>query len=338
MSNEHKVRFKGFANVWTPVLGSNALKDKPYPVMLAGEKLVLFRGAQGASALIDRCPHRGVALSLGRVRDGCLACPFHGWRFDGQGSVTVIPWNANTQDLQYRTEALPTREIGGVIWVYTAIGSTAPDLPYLATLLSKRRTSVVQERVFNTHWTRSMENALDAPHLPFVHRRTIGFGLRKKGDGASVMNTDFTHTAYGGRIHWEVEGSDSRGDRGAIDFYAPNVMRLLFNPKEEDIPAQLMAVVPIDEHRTRMMAILPPGLTFFKFLNSIIGPRLMWEDGHVVESSDPFEIPETGHDLSVKSDKATLAFRRYYDQVLRRSGIEVPGSPIAFNRSQRVNV
>jgi phenylpropionate dioxygenase-like ring-hydroxylating dioxygenase large terminal subunit len=332
--HERNIRFKGFANVWTPVLGSGMLKEKPYPLMLAGEKLVLFRGLQGASALIDRCPHRGVALSLGRVREGCLECPFHGWRFDGQGEVTSIPWNANTKELHYRTEAIPTVEVGGVIWVYTAIGVAAPELPYLAKKLAERGGSVVKEKLFHTHWTRAMENALDAPHLPFVHRKTIGIGLRKKGDDHSVMETSFTDTEYGGRVSWWVEGSDFGGHRGGIDFFTPNVMHLLFSPKEEAVPEQLMAVVPVDEQRTRMISILQPGFSLFNFLNSLIGARLLWEDQRVVESSYPLEIPEAGHDLSVKSDKATLAFRKYYDRVLRHSGVEVPPTPVAFNRSR----
>ncbi|MEI6225433.1 MAG: Rieske 2Fe-2S domain-containing protein, partial [Deltaproteobacteria bacterium] len=75
--------FRGFAGVWTPVLLSRKVKRDPVGLRVAGEKVVVFRGRDGVpGALVDRCPHRGVALSLGRVEDdGCLACPFHGWRF-----------------------------------------------------------------------------------------------------------------------------------------------------------------------------------------------------------------------------------------------------------------
>jgi phenylpropionate dioxygenase-like ring-hydroxylating dioxygenase large terminal subunit len=73
--------FSGFANVWTPLTLARRVKKKPLAITLAGEKLVLFRDGKGQlGALLDQCPHRGVALSLGKVRDdGCLECPFHGW-------------------------------------------------------------------------------------------------------------------------------------------------------------------------------------------------------------------------------------------------------------------
>ena len=66
--------FEGFANVWTPLIEARTVSQRPMRLVLAGEPVVLFRGANDAiGALIDRCPHRGVALSLGQVGpDGCL--------------------------------------------------------------------------------------------------------------------------------------------------------------------------------------------------------------------------------------------------------------------------
>ena len=85
--------FEGFAHVWTPVTLSSELKRRPVHVTVAGEGIALFRGADGAvGALIDRCPHRGVKLSLGTVSsDGCLECPFHGWRTTAPGSTSSGP-------------------------------------------------------------------------------------------------------------------------------------------------------------------------------------------------------------------------------------------------------
>jgi nitrite reductase/ring-hydroxylating ferredoxin subunit len=75
--------FDDFANVWTMVaLGRELSPNKPLPLVVAGERVLLFRDIAGApAALIDRCPHRGVPLSLGRVERSEIQCPFHGWRF-----------------------------------------------------------------------------------------------------------------------------------------------------------------------------------------------------------------------------------------------------------------
>ena len=64
--------FEGFANVWTAVTLSQSLRQEAVGMSIASTPVVLFRDAQGrARGLVDRCPHRGVALSLGKVEDGC---------------------------------------------------------------------------------------------------------------------------------------------------------------------------------------------------------------------------------------------------------------------------
>ena len=87
--------FDGFADVWTPVLLRRRLGRRPVRLIVAGEPLALFRDRSGkVGALIDRRPHRGVALSLGRVTpEGTLECPFHGWRFDVAGTNRAVPLN-----------------------------------------------------------------------------------------------------------------------------------------------------------------------------------------------------------------------------------------------------
>lgn len=71
-----------------PVLRAAALKRAPVRVFAFGKAYALFRDATGrAAAVDDRCPHRFAPLSAGRVRaDGRLACPYHGWNFDGSGA------------------------------------------------------------------------------------------------------------------------------------------------------------------------------------------------------------------------------------------------------------
>jgi phenylpropionate dioxygenase-like ring-hydroxylating dioxygenase large terminal subunit len=70
-----------------PVLRSKELRKLPVQVEVAGCKIALFRDAEGrAAALNDLCPHRRAPLSKGKVRpDGRIACPYHGWHFDGRG-------------------------------------------------------------------------------------------------------------------------------------------------------------------------------------------------------------------------------------------------------------
>src|SRR5262249_47520032 len=58
-----------------------------------GQDLVLWRSADGAARVFDaHCPHLGAHLGVGgRMVDGALQCPFHGWRFDAGGACVGAP-------------------------------------------------------------------------------------------------------------------------------------------------------------------------------------------------------------------------------------------------------
>jgi phenylpropionate dioxygenase-like ring-hydroxylating dioxygenase large terminal subunit len=77
---------------WHPVCASSRLRGKPVASRVLDEDLIVFRGAAGRPAVLsNRCPHRGVELSLGRVRAGTVACRYHGWRYDSGGRCVEIP-------------------------------------------------------------------------------------------------------------------------------------------------------------------------------------------------------------------------------------------------------
>lgn len=243
--------FDGFARLWTPLIETRRIKDKPVRVQLAGEALVLFRGRDGAiGALLDRCPHRGVALSLGSVNaDGCLECPFHGWRFDTTGANRHVPLNPDAKRDKLSATAIPTREIGEMVWVYTAPVAEAPEEPVAPDGLALPGLSrIYLERIWNCHWTRAMENMLDSPHLPFVHRNSIGRMLRDRLTDESRMDIDWEPTNWGGRAKALLDG---KGGAGTLEFYKPNMMALHIS-----IPGKHMRihalVTPIDNETTRL--------------------------------------------------------------------------------------
>ena len=61
-------------------------------------ELVLWRDTAGAFHLQDAfCPHLGAHLAYGGSVEGdLLTCPFHGWKFDGAGACTNIPYSQRT--------------------------------------------------------------------------------------------------------------------------------------------------------------------------------------------------------------------------------------------------
>src|SRR5215469_15047928 len=61
----------GLWNYWYPVLQSEELEPgKAVGFTVLGENLVAWRGRDGRPSVVrDRCPHRSIKLSIGRVFD-----------------------------------------------------------------------------------------------------------------------------------------------------------------------------------------------------------------------------------------------------------------------------
>lgn len=70
-------------------------------VMPGGENLALVRDGDAISALHGVCAHQGGPLAEGRVRDGCLTCPWHGWEYRAADGQSPPPF----------TEKLPTHRV-----------------------------------------------------------------------------------------------------------------------------------------------------------------------------------------------------------------------------------
>ena len=165
------------ADDWLPVASAQQLlPDQPLAVRLLGEDLVLWRSGGRVLAWQDRCPHRGARLSLGQIQpeDGTLACPYHGWRFDGSGACTHLPAHPE-QKPPARAAATPflAREDYGLIWV--GLGNPAGDVPPFAEWAdASYRKVLCGPYPLNAAGPRVIENFLDVAHFPFVHAAYLG--------------------------------------------------------------------------------------------------------------------------------------------------------------------
>ncbi len=65
----------------------------PVVVSLLGKKVGIFLRGEEIYALQMSCKHQGADLSKGRVTQGIVTCPRHGWRYDLQTGECVEPEN-----------------------------------------------------------------------------------------------------------------------------------------------------------------------------------------------------------------------------------------------------
>ena len=163
-------------NFWFVAAQSHQLKARPLERKINGQRIVLFRGTQGqAHALDARCPHRGANLALGRLKDGCITCPYHGWRFDGKGRVVEIPSEPPSKPVpeSFVTRQYQVIEQQGLVWVLPGEKAAAPA-PVFNELGESGLHSFSYETVVPIPFDWWIENALDVAHVPYVHGSTYG--------------------------------------------------------------------------------------------------------------------------------------------------------------------
>ena len=144
-------------------------------VRLLGEDLVLWRAGGQAVAWQDLCIHRGTRLSLGKVEDGLLICPYHGWRYDGNGRCVHIPAHPEqTPPEKAGARVYQVRERYGLVWV--SLGQPGSDVPPFPEQDDPAYRTVLcgPSDVLNASAPRIIENFLDVAHLPHVHGGILG--------------------------------------------------------------------------------------------------------------------------------------------------------------------
>lgn len=79
------------ARQWFPVARTDQVAAKPRPLSLLGVRLTIYRMPDGVRIARDKCPHRGLQLSTGRVEGDELVCAYHGLRFGSDGHCREAP-------------------------------------------------------------------------------------------------------------------------------------------------------------------------------------------------------------------------------------------------------
>jgi len=144
-------------------------------VMLLGEPIAIGRDRAGQLfALRDICPHRGVPLSAGKIKDdGSVECPYHGWRFRKDGVCSAIPSLVQGQELdpaKIKVRSYPIVEQDGLLWVYVAAKPGAaprgqpPKVPVLDARIRWHET-----QTFPCNIDHAVIGLMDPVHAAYVH-------------------------------------------------------------------------------------------------------------------------------------------------------------------------
>ena len=109
---------------WFPVCrGEEAVPRHIVHTALLGRELAVWRADDGTvNAWENRCPHRGVRLSVGTNLGDRLKCRYHGWTYEsGSGRCVERPAHPGEKPPSLvRTRRFPCVEVDGYVWVRLA--------------------------------------------------------------------------------------------------------------------------------------------------------------------------------------------------------------------------
>ena len=168
------VPYKTYPNGWFPVSDSHELEaGQVRAVRYFGRDLVVWRGEDGSAHVLDAyCPHLGAHLGVGgQVVGNTIRCPFHAWRFDGDGNCVEVPY-AKKIPPRARCGTWTVCEKNGVVFVWHHSEGKPPtwEIPDVPEWGSEE-WSEPQRRQFTVraHPQEMAENVVDDAHFKYLH-------------------------------------------------------------------------------------------------------------------------------------------------------------------------
>src|SRR5699024_7227101 len=163
-----------FARGWHCLGLSKDFRDgTPHSVHAFGGKLVVWQDSKGELNVLDSyCRHMGGDLSQGEVKGDEVACPFHDWRWGGDGKCKSIPYSKRVP-LRARTQAWPAMERNGQLFVWNDPEGGEPEdyIPVIEAVGTDEWTEWTWNSVTieGSNCREIIDNVVDMQHFYYVH-------------------------------------------------------------------------------------------------------------------------------------------------------------------------
>jgi phenylpropionate dioxygenase-like ring-hydroxylating dioxygenase large terminal subunit len=300
---------------WYIACAASRLSGEPLAAAVLDRELVLFRDREGVPhALLDRCCHRGVRLSLGVVQDGTLACGYHGWRYDGAGRCVEIPSLTAERRIPegVGVGSFPCVEQDSYVWVWLGSGAPTPP-PRLAGL--DRYRWLQGSMPFRCDALKVIENNLDWCHPVFAHVGTHPYYFFNREVGFTEYPYEVRVTERGMTLFAPVtDAADEPIPEHTVfvaHFELPDRIRVEFPVPGGDRMVVVMHAVPTGTNTCR----LEWAYSTFEPCPDVSwtdeDPEVLAQDRRLLESSQPwYDRAGDAFERSVEADGSTLLVRR----------------------------
>jgi phenylpropionate dioxygenase-like ring-hydroxylating dioxygenase large terminal subunit len=319
---------------WYPVMPLARLAEGPQPFRLLGRDLVLWQDGEGVpSAMDDRCCHRTAKLSRGFYTDGRLACGYHGWEFDRDGTVVRVPQRPVDRQgaTRMRVPAYRCAARYGYAWV--ALAEPLFGLPEFEEEAEGFRR--IDE--FYEPWAcaalRLMENSFDNAHFAFVHRASFGdaghpepakLEIDEYADGF-LFRSEVPVVNPAAQKELLRMDSDRTVRHMRARWWLPFLRKLRITYPNGLVHSIVTAATPIDDrsiqtcqwvYRSDTEADAPAAKV-------IAFDRQVTEEDRLILESTDFDVPldQTGIEMNMPSDKPGVMMRRQLRALIEQHAV-----------------
>lgn len=311
------------------------------PAKILGLGIVVFRRSDGSiAALLDQCLHRGTALSGGHLRDDCVICPYHGWRYDADGRVILIPSEDGDtppeSPREFAQRSFRAREASGLIWIY--MGDNDPDtdgifdMPFWQTPGWVTYYMVSQ---FEGTVGALAQNFMDVPHTVHVHDTIFRSSPAKLISSTVSLKPASVEVEYHeaddsiGMMPW-LTNPNRRPLVHTDRFFAPNVTRCDYHWGDESGFVITSQITPVDARGCRVYTLISYRFPWPQWIARLLRPvihlytrivleqdiRIMRVNRRGLENAPDYQA------RSVKADLVHVGIERVIEAA--RTGTPVP--------------
>lgn len=318
---------------WYPVVPLTDLSSAPFSFELLNTKIVCWLDADGKPVAVgDRCCHRSAQLSLGKVIDGNIACPYHGWRFDGDGKCVHVPQLTAAERISssYKIPTYRCKARYGYAWV--CLDEPIVDIPDIKEEADPSYRLIPE---FYETWgcagLRVMENEFDLAHPTFVHPTTFGSEDYPTPESLSLEETEWGITVDGvlGVENPELQRQNLKMAESQtmrtlkMEWFMPFTVKLkiIYPNGLEHVIVNTMT--PIDDHTSQMVQFCVRNDTEAetKAADVVAFDRAVTlEDKRILESTDPDVPLSLGAEQHMFTDKPGIVMRKKLAVLLKAHG------------------
>ena len=204
------------------------LDGQPHAIEAFGTKLVVFADSRGDLKVLDAyCRHMGGDLTQGAIKGDEVACPFHDWRWGGDGRCKSVPYAKRTPKLA-RTRTWLTEVRNGLLFVWHDAEGNLPtpelQIPEIPEAASDEWTDWRwnTELIQGSNCREIIDNIVDMAHFFYIH---FGFPTYFKNVFEGHIASQYLRTV--GRPDIDLGGSSYTGEQvldSEASYFGPSFM------------------------------------------------------------------------------------------------------------------